>query len=103
MANFARVLTVIRTATSLGYQPIRPFDWLVDRCCETNAIYSPPERLRHSLMIQRFSHRIETLISNNVMRNQARQHGYDYSTLIGMLERDLDELDTQLRTKISGK
>ncbi|KIX92533.1 uncharacterized protein Z520_11709 [Fonsecaea multimorphosa CBS 102226] len=89
------------TATSLGYQPIRPFDWLVDRCCQANTIYSPSERLRHSLMIQRFSNKIETLISNNVMRIPTDQRGHNQCTLISMLEGDLDELNTQLRHEIS--
>lgn len=54
-------------------------------------------------MIQRFSSRIETLISSNAMRSQTRQHGHDQSTLISMLEKDLDELDAQLGKEISGK
>jgi hypothetical protein len=95
------LLIVNSTATNLGFQSVRPFDWTVDRTCDTGTVHIPPINLRHSLMIQKFCHRMETIVPAGML--DVTRHQEERSLLLRMLEKDLDELAWQIRNQSSSK
>lgn len=91
------------TTTILGYPPIGSFHWTVYRSCEPGTIYSPSINLRHRLIIEGFTHRVESVLSVNQTRSPAMANQSDFYPLIHMLEQDLEAIGTRLQPEMNGE
>jgi hypothetical protein len=86
----------------IGQQPLLTYDWAIDRACELGSIYTLPDDLRYSLIIQRFSYRISQVMSENRESLTGLPTENEIGKLLAMLEAELGELERTLGEKLSG-
>jgi hypothetical protein len=96
------VLILQSITVSIGQQPLINFDWAIDRACELGNVYTLPDDLRYSLLIQQFSVRICQVMSENRQSLTGLPAEGEVGKLLAMLETELEDLQRTLGDNLSG-
>jgi hypothetical protein len=89
-----------RSGAVAGHLPNAPFDWMIDRACEDENLYTLPDSLRFKLMIQRTCHRITqamSTISYDPITAQSPPPG-EVSSLMMSWQNDMAHFESELDT-----
>jgi hypothetical protein len=80
-----------------------PSDWAIDSACEVGNKYTVHHNLRHHLLIYKFMARVNSVLADNDKPTSESAPENERVMLISLLERDLVDLERQIRHKISGQ
>ncbi|KAJ9615859.1 hypothetical protein H2200_001936 [Cladophialophora chaetospira] len=87
------------TTAGMGYPTIARFGWTTERTCDSANPYGIPDDLRHQLMIAKFSYRVEQVMTGNATNATGLPKDTDRQVLMTLLERDLQELEMQIKAQ----
>jgi len=79
------------------------FDWSIDRACEPGNPYSLPDGMRHHLIIQRFSHRINSIMSGNASDPLGLPSDSERYMMMNLLNKELDMMEAKFQHQLSSK